>query len=282
MNKQGRIIKTIPPFNKIFPYLMKRRTDCQVFAKEVIELEPIEEFIRIQNEKGHRLNHLHVFIAAYVRTLALRPYLNRFVLGQKIYARHGIQISMVIKRGLRDDGEETNVKFEFTGKESIIEISETVQKAIEEGMKPEEGAENVDKIVNAIMRLPGFIKSFMVNFLIFLDGSGLLPESVVKVSPFHSSFYLTYLKSIKVPYVYHHLYNVGTTSIFVSIGQAELLPIATPEGVEVKRALEIGYTVDERICDGFYLGKSLKMAKKFLADPNVLLEPLEAIVEDIE
>ena len=73
-----------------------------------------------KREQEQSIKILHFFIAVYVRVIAERPQLNRFVMNNKLFARNKIIISMAVKRALNDDGEETTVKFTFTGKEEYF------------------------------------------------------------------------------------------------------------------------------------------------------------------
>ena len=100
----------------------------------------------------------------------------------------------------------------------------------------------------------------------------MLPKKLIKVSPFHSSCYFTNLKSISTGYVYHHLYDFGTVGMFVALGKEVIKPVADKEtdGVRNAKILQLGMTLDERICDGLYYAKSLKILKSHLINPESL------------
>ena len=71
------------------------------------------------------------------------------------------------------------------------------------------------------------------------------------------------MKSISTDYVYHHLYDFGTTGLFVGLGKEHMEPVvneATGE-LEAGKVLRVGLVIDERICDGFYYAKAIKVAK---------------------
>ena len=277
----GRLLKTLSPFVKIIPHIMTRRSDAQNFYKQIVVVEKIDQYIKEKENQGIKLNYLHLFIAVYVRVLAQRPQLNRFVMNNQIYARHGILISMAIKRCLKDEGEETTVKFIFTGKESLEEIIEIVNRTIEESCAA--GTDNdVDIIARKIMSLPNGLVKLLVGTLKGMDRYNLLPRKIIEASPFHTSLFFTYLKSINLDFIYHHLYDFGTTGIFVSLGKAKKLPVVEGDQVLVKKCCEIGYVIDERICDGLYYSNSFKLVKKYLANPYLLDERLEKVEEDVE
>lgn len=98
----------------------------------------------------------------------------------------------------------------------------------------------------------------------------MLPKSVIDASPFHTTLFFTYLKSIDTNYIYHHLYDFGTTGIFAALGKTIKMPIVENDQVVVKKCCQIGYTMDERICDGVYYARSFKLLEKYFYNPQLL------------
>lgn len=270
MNRSdGRLLKSLRPFVQIIPYIMEKRSDAQNFSKQVLCADSIDRYIAEKKEQGFRLNYMHLFIACYVRLIAERPELNRFIMNNKIYQRNGIYVSMAVKRSLSDDGQETTVKFKFTGNEDIYEITEIINKKVDEALSYKIGTDT-DKLAEKVMSMPEFVKKLLVRTLKVMDKFNILPQKVIDASPFHTSLFFTYLKSIDSSYIYHHLYDFGTTGIFVALGKTVKLPVVEGDRVVVKKCCQIGYTLDERICDGLYYARSFKLLEKYLEDPHVL------------
>lgn len=266
----GVLHKSLDPFVKIIPYIMERRSDAQNFAKRVVCVDSVDRYIQEKKKQGIRISYLHLFIAAYVRVIDERPQLNRFIMNSRIYQRNNICISMAIKRSLRsDDDEETTVKFEFTGKENIFEVIEIVDNLIAEAIAADADTDT-DKLAALIMSMPGIVTKLLVKTIKLMDRWNMLPASVIKASPFHTTLFFTYLKSINTNYIYHHLYDFGTTGLFVALGKPSVLPVVQNGQVVAKRCCEIGYTMDERICDGLYFSRSFKLLEKYLENPHLL------------
>lgn len=265
----GYLLKDLKPFEKIIPYVMEKRSDAQNFSKQIFPAESIDKYILEKKQNGYNFSYMHVFIAAYVRVIAERPQLNRFVMNNQIYQRNKIYVSMAVKRSLRDDGEETTVKFEFTGKETIFEIAEIIDKDIAKALSYSED-NDTDKLAEIVMSMPGFVKKLLVRTLKAMDKYNLLPKSIIDASPFHTTMFFTYLKSIDTQYIYHHLYDFGTTGLFAALGKTVKLPIVENDQVVVKKCCEIGYTMDERICDGVYYARSFKLFEKYINNPRLL------------
>lgn len=263
----GELLKSLDPFAKVTPYILDKRSSAQNFSKQVFDAAPIDAYILEKKKQGYKINYLHIFIAAYIRLVAERPQLNRFIMNSKVYQRNHISVAMVIKLSLRDEGAESTVRFEFTGRETIFQIVEMINQTI---ATTKEADTDTDKIIATILSMPGFAKKLLVKLLKGMDRYNLLPQSVIKASPFHTTFFFTYLKSINATYVYHHLYDLGTTSFFVALGKTEKIPVVENDQVVVKKSCTVGYTMDDRICDGVYLARSLKLLEKYLANPTLL------------
>ena len=121
--------------------------------------------------------------------------------------------------------------------------------------------------------MPNGLIKFLIGIIKWLDKHGSLPKGLIDVSPFHCSCYLTNMKSLRTDAIYHHLYEFGTTSMFISMGkEEELAVIDDADEVAKSKIMKLGFTIDERISDGFYYAKALKLFKKYLTNPELLLQ----------
>ena len=103
----------------------------------------------------------------------------------------------------------------------------------------------------------------------------------MKVDPYFASVFISNLGSIKMKAGYHHLTNRGTNSLFVIIGEKKMNPVFSEDGsVTMKNTLSLGITVDERIADGYYFSKTIKLLKKIFENPELLELPLSAPIEE--
>ena len=249
--------------------------------EENITCESMDSYIEEKKREGLDLGYLHIMIAALVRLIALRPQLNRFVVRGKIYTCTKIWVSFVVHQSLRGDGAGTTIKLAFTGTESILQIAEAINEAIlkETSQKTEENS--TDKVARIIMGIPGPLIRIAVNTLMFMDRHNALPRAIMEASPFHTSFFITNLKSLGINHIYHHVYEFGTTGLFIAIGKEKRLPVSQGSHITVRKCMGFGLVTDERFCDGLYFARSLKMLKKFLRNPELLETPLEQKVEDV-
>ena len=278
----GKRIKSLSGFDKFIPHLMSSRNDSENLFKYEMDCEKLDNFIATEREKGVSFTYMHFVIAAIIRVIALRPKINRFVMNGRIYKRNDICISFVVKKSLRDDAQETTVKLHFDGTENIYEIKEKINEAIEKNntLSSENGT---DRFTSIIRHIPNFLSKFFIGLIKLLDKHGMLPNKILELSPFHTSCFITNLKSIKTDYIYHHLYNFGNTGLFVAMGKESKKPVVDKDdNIVVKKIMTLGINTDERFCDGFYYANSFRLLRRICDNPSVLCEKLDKRVEDIK
>ena len=278
----GREVRSIPPIQKIMPYIMKTRTDSMNMYDDTFDCEAMDAYIKEKEAEGVKMSYMHIFIAGVVRMIALRPQLNRFIMNGRIYARHKICVSFVVHPRLCDGDIETTIKLEFEGTETIQEITETINRRIKEETSAREGENGTDKLARVLTVIPGPLIRFAVNTLMWMDRHNLLPKAIIDLSPFHTSFFITNLKSLGINHIFHHTYEFGTTGLFFAIGKEQTHPALDKEGNSGnEKRMGWGLVTDERYCDGLYFALSLRQLRKFMKNPKILETPLEAKVEDV-
>lgn len=280
--KEGRYLRNLSPYYSLMPFIMHQRSDAQNYFKYSIEVSQAIDYIRRKRKEGlEHLGFLHLFVATYVRMLSQCPALNRFISGQRIYARNNIEFVMTVKKEMRADATETSIKVIFEPTDTIKEVYEKMQAAIDKAKY--DAAENgTDATARMLMRVPRIILRFVVFFLSFLDYFGLLPQSLLNVSPFHGSMIVTNMASLGIPPIYHHIYNFGNLPVFVSFGaRRRVREIASDGSVAEKTYIDFAVVTDERICDGFNYARGFKYLNSYMRDPNVLDLPPEQVVEDM-
>ena len=282
--KEGRRIKTLNPFSTIIPYIMVERSDSQNTINDCFDVSGAEQLVRRLRTEGYdSIGILHIVIAAYVRAISQRPAVNRFIRGQKIYARNGIVINMAVKRKMSLDGDETTVKLKCNPSDTLIDIYHKFNELLLDTVSSEESeANSTDTAARIIGYIPGLIKKWVIWFLRTLDYFGLLPSALINASPFHGSMFITSMASLNIPPIRHHLYNFGNVPVFIAFGAKRAELVLNEDGsVTKRRVVDFVANLDERICDGYYYASALKMFKKYLVSPEALLNPPEEVVEDI-
>lgn len=279
----GRLLKNLEPMQQIMPYIMKTRTDSMNMYEDTFDCGPMDAYIKEKAAQGFKLSYMDVIIAAIVRLIALRPQLNRFVMNGRIYARPKIWVSFVVHPTLKDGSAGTTIKLCFEGTESIFEVAEKVNAAVVKETSQRIGENDTDKLMRVLMRrIPGPLIKFVINTLMWMDKHNMLPKMILELSPFHTSMFITNLKSLGINHVYHHVYNFGTTGLFFAMGKEKQIPVIERKDVAAQKHLGFGLVSDERFCDGLYFAVSLRKLRKIMQNPAVLEAPLDAKVEDVD
>lgn len=279
--RDGWRLRKVDPFFRMIPHIMTQRNDSQVFFSEEIDLDETLKFIRELRREGYKVGFLQVVIATMVRVMSQKPKINRFICGKKAYARSDISISFAIKKEMSEKAEETTVKVKFDPNDTIYDVLDKINDVIEKTKIVEE-KNSTDKFVKILSHMPGFIYGAAVGTLKIMDRMGLLPKFVQELSPFHASMFITDLGSLGIKPVYHHIYNFGTNSIFLSFGIRKRQHLLNDDAtIDKIKKQELKVVVDERIVDGFYFAQAIKLATKIMENPYCLKEkPTEVIMDD--
>lgn len=277
----GKRLKNIDPIILMTSYIMPQRNDALVHALVEENCEGMDAFIREKSEQGIKVTYMDILICVLMRMYAERPKMNRFIMNGRVFHRNEIVIGFTVKKALNENAGETTVKLSFKGTESFEEVRQKVHEVIAQN-KGEDKANGTDKTVRFLLKTPRFILKMAMGLIRFCDKHGMLPKSLINVSPFHASCFLTNMKSISSDYVYHHIYNFGTIGQFVGLGKEKIKPIYNDvkEVFEPKKVMQLGLVIDERICDGFYNSKSIKLCRKYLRCPELMEEGLKELPVD--
>jgi len=280
--KDGYRLRKADPLFRLIPYIMKDRTDAHVFFEDRIYLEKINKLIKEMRAEDIKVGFLHIVIASMIRTISQKPKVNRFVSGKKTYARRELSVSLAVKKEMSETAEETTIKLFFEPTDTLYDVVNKVNDEVEKN-KDVQSENSADKFNKFITFLPGFLISFTVFIVKFLENRGLLPKSLTKFSPFHSSVFISDLGSLGINPIYHHIYNFGTNSFFVTFGKrAKEQYIDDDNNVKIRKAMDIKIAVDERIVDGFYFANVIRTLMRTMSNPEQLLTPPKEVVIDDE
>lgn len=276
----GRLVRDIDPIVMLTPYIMPNRDDAQVMTRHDLNFDEMTDYIRQQRKDGHQITYMSIIIAAFVRTLCEYPDLNRFVMNKRIYARDHVCVSFVTLKKTEDDSiEEAIVKVDFQLSDTIYDVASRLESAIAQTRKPNV-KNKTDKVVKFLFSMP-FLPDIVVGLAKLLDRYGLMPSYIHQASPFHTSLFISNMASIGMNYIYHHIYNFGTTSIFLGMGKTEQKIHANADGTcRYRRVMPIGAVIDERICSGGVYSRAFSHMKYLIHNPSLMETPPEHIATE--
>ena len=281
----GRKIRTLAPMAQITAYFQVERNTCSNLFEESFEITNIDRYIRQKRREGLTdFGITHVLLAAYVRGVAKYPQLNRFINGQKVYSRgEDIQYCMVIKKEMTVDSPDTSIKVHLNPHDSVYDVYNKLNAAVESVKATQELDSNLDSLIMTLNLIPSVVLKFLVWLLKLLDYFGLLPRFLLELSPFHGSLFFTSMGSLGIPPIYHHLYDFGNLPAFGAFGcKRRALEVQEDGSVVQRKYIDVKFVLDERICDGFYYATFFKYYRRLLRNPEILDNPPEEVIKDID
>lgn len=275
--KDARWVRDVPGLQSIMAHLMYNRTDCEVYLQDTIDVTELMAYLEQKNAQHpeYKTTLFHCFVAVLARMVRERPLMNRYIQGRRTYERYDVSLAFVCKRRFTDHAEESLMFLVPKDTDTIEEISKKIIGDVKETRKSEHSTGGVDAILDALAKLPRPLLMFVIYLIRLMDFWGISPDFLTDGDPNYSSVFFSNLGSIKCPSVYHHLNNYGTNSIMITIGTMRKEQKLMEDGTtQVRTVVDIGATLDERIADGFYFARSLKLVKHICAHPELLERPL--------
>ena len=281
--KDGTLLRDLDGMHFITPIIYPNRCDNEAFISERIDLTKTDAYLEKKNanDPEYKYNLFQVIVTAALKTLTLRPKMNRFIANRNTYQRKEISASFVVKQQFSDGGGEALAFIHSKPDDTIETVHNEIYRQItsrrgSNSTAEDRSTDNMDMFNS----MPRFLGKGIVRFLCFMDRHGWVPADLVATDPYYSSVVLTNLGSLGLHSGYHHLTNWGTNSVFVIIGERKVRNFFDEEGnVSMRDSVDIGLTIDERIADGYYYAKTMRLLKTLIEDPEKLEGPLSEPVE---
>ncbi|MBP3655615.1 MAG: 2-oxo acid dehydrogenase subunit E2 [Clostridia bacterium] len=278
--RDGVLLRDISAMHLMMPHLYPNRCDNEAFIEERIDLTNVHAYLEKKNAENpaYKYNLFQVMVTAMLKTIVLRPKMNRFIANNNMYMRREVSAAFVVKKLFADHGAEALAIVRAKGSDTLETIHEEIYRQV--SLCRSDDVDDATKSLNLMQKIPRPVLRVVGALLRFLDRRGWVPYALIKGDPLYSSVMLTNLGSIGLNAGYHHLANWGTTSIFCVLGRMGMHPFYDDEGnVTMRRSVDIGLTIDERIADGYYFSRTIRLLKKLLENPELLERPLEEEVE---
>ncbi len=274
--RDGRWGKDAPGMQTVMAHIYPNRADSEVFVNEPIDFTELLRYLEEKNKTiDYKITLFHCIVDIIARILRERPLMNRFVQGHRIYEHNEISLSFVVKRRFSDTAEESLMTLVPDDEDTINEISRRIVGDVKETRKSETSTGGIDAVLDTFAKIHRPLLMIIVRIVRWLDFWGLNPKAITDGDVNYSSVLLSNLGSIKCPAIYHHLNNYGTNSVLITIGTLHKEEIIMEDGhKEIRDIVNFGATIDERIGDGFYFARSLRLVKYMCAHPELLELPL--------
>lgn len=285
----GDLIKDLSPVRAMMPYLMPARNESVVYHEQHYDISRARAWLAELNRdrpKERRATLFHLYLWSCARALHANSGLNRFVSGGRIYQRRSVDISFAAKRSFDLDAPLVTVKVPFPETETFDACVQRILALTGEGRRGEDASgkkRQVDTEVKLAMKLPRSVLRAMLWLVRRLDRVNLMPASMIRNDPMYASMFIANLGSVGLDNTYHHLYEYGTIPLFGVIGATKKHLFVDEDGTtEVRDAVQVRWTFDERINDGFYCAHALKDVQRVFEDPAAHVGPVAVAREVLE
>lgn len=276
----GRLIRELDSLHFVTGVIYPNRCDNEAFISERIDLTNINEYLKTKNYEGidYKYNLFQIIVTAIVKTLTLRPKMNRFIVNGNFYQRNEVSASFVVKKQFADHGAEALAFLHMKDEDNLESVHNYIKSQVMECRSDK--VDSSTDTMDLFNKIPRWISKAVMRFVMRLDKHGWVPKSMVETDPYYSSVVLSNLGSIKMKSGYHHLTNWGTCSMIVLIGEIKDRPFYDESGnVQMRPTVDLGITIDERVADGYYYSKTVRLIRKLLENPELLEKSLAEEIE---
>ena len=277
--RDGIKVKNLDGMHNLMIEIMPKRCDADVYISQKIDVTNLVDYVEKlkKKEEYKNLTYFHTFCIAIGKLIYNRPLLNRFIINKTFYDRKYISLGFVAKKEFTDHSEEVFTTIIIDKKDNLKTISDKTSKKVTNLRNNK--TNNTDDFVNKLGHMPKFIRFIAMKIFKFMDNHDLLPKSLTDNLIYYQTALLSNLGSINCDSIYHHLTDFGTNEALITFGKIKDEPRVINGKVEIRKVLDVGITIDERIADGFYFAKSLKLLEYFFENPKVLEENADKIYD---
>lgn len=283
MRKDAKRIKDIGGMPQILLDLKPNRCDSDVFIEQNMDVTELAKYIeKIKKKENSDITYFHAFVTAIAKTIYNRPKLNRFIANRHVYEHNDIVISFVAKVSFDDKSEEIMVMVPILEDDNIYTIGKKIKDKVDSYRNKSVKREGANDAIQILGKMPNIIRVPLVGIFKWCDKNGMLPGSLVKDNLYYSSMIVSNLGSIKCGAIYHNIADFGTCSSLTTMGEIKDEEVIINGKKVVRKMCEFGINFDERVADGYYFAKSVKMLEYILDNPKMLEEKVSKKIDDKE
>lgn len=280
--KDGRLLRSLPAYNKFLPYMITDKDEACDFYDESFDIGEADKCLRQERVSGYKnISFLHFIIAAYVRCVSMLPGINRFIVGRRIFARDGIDVILTVKRSAAIESSDTQIKVRFEPTDTIFDVYRKINEKTDE-LKAEDVSGSAEELMETFSRSPrGFLR-FGMAALRLMDYFGWLPQSLLDMSMLHGSLLINDAGALQAKPVFHQISKAGTLPLYISFGQKRHAYELDRHGeVTDTRYLDCRFVFDSRIADAHYYSQFLQAMRYIFAHPEILEHSPTRVIEDV-
>ena len=268
------LVAPLSNMRRIMPFISPRRNDSVFHLAQEMRVDAALEFLEKRNRDrppDRPMSLFHLLLRSCSQTMELRPGVNRFVKGGRLWQRDGVYLTFSAKREIEDGSPMLTIKRRFEPKRETLD--EMVDGVYDQLRPARAGRESTsDKETRLLLRMPGFATHALIRIADWADARGLLPRAMIEADPLYTSIFLANLGSVGHEAGFHHLWERGTCSIFCVMGRIH-------RATDAPSQMTVCWTYDERIEDGLYSYRGIASIQERIENPELLLLSTDALRE---
>lgn len=268
--KDAKLCRDVGGMNQILIDLKPKRSMSEVYINQKFDVTNLVEYIKKHKEKDSNITYFHAFMMAVGKILYNRPLLNRFVANRHMYEHNEVSISYVMKIAFNDKSEEIMVIMPVKNDDNLFSLSKKISNKVDKVRKKGDTGSGANNAIQVLGKLPNIFRVPLVSVFKLFDKWGILPSSLVEDNIYYSSMLVSNVGTLKCDGIYHNVTDFGTCSGIITMGEIKEETIKINEKNSKRYFCEFGVTMDERVADGFYMIKSLKLLEYILNNPELL------------
>ena len=277
--KDGRRVRDLTGMAQISIDLKPNRCDSDVYINQKMDLTELVKYVNRKKSEDMDLTYFPTFVMAIGKTFYNRPRLNYFVANRHVFEHNDVVISFVAKVTFEDESEQMMIMIPIEPEDTLETVSLKIKEKVSRIRSKKDKKEGANNAIDTLGKLPNIIRVPLMGLFKWLDQKGKLPTSLVKDNLYYSSIIVSNLGSIKCGAIYHNINDFGTCSSLATMGEIKKEEIITSDGKrELRDLCEFGINFDERVADGYYFAKSIKMIQYIFDHPELLEERADTVI----
>lgn len=186
-----------------------------------------------------------------------------------------------MKKEKTEEGEEVNAMIEFDPYDNLNSVLKKVDAHLYEARH---GKNKNEKDIKFFGNLPRWLIKLIFWYARRRDEKNKPIYSITKYLPLSATAFIAHLGSLGIKAVYHHLFELGNVSFFITIGKIHKAAVVNQETeeIEIKKVMNLKISIDDCISEGIYLGHVIDLLTSFIKNPERLEDPPELSDEQLD
>lgn len=261
----GTLIKYVHPYRRMLGYVMKTRNESVVYFDTSVNAEPLLRYLEATKGK-FECDITHLLVGACVNSAHRNPKMNQFLVGKRLYQRKGVWISFSMKRQrLNKEAKLSAVKLPGIESETFRGLCDRINGKVK--YERTDARTSQDKEFDLLLAMPRPLLALGVRLFQWMDYHNILPGAFIESDAFYTTVFIANLGSVGMAPGYHHLFEWGTSPLFMMVGKLEDRAVVRDGQIVIEKTLPIRYSYDERIDDGLTARFGIDGVNEVLSDP---------------